>query len=895
MHMWKKAAVFFCCLCLTGTMDFQKNRLLMTEAKETAEQNGTDLKRQVEKLDRGCVALHTQDGIYLSWRFFGTDPAETSFEIYRDGNKITEEPVVSSTNYLDKAGTTDSVYKIHTLVDGKETEVSESIPVYADHYFDIPIQKPANGFLDDGTTYDYSAGDASCGDLDGDGEYEIVLKWDPSNTGDNMADGFRGNVYLDAYKLDGTFLWRIDLGRNIRAGQHYTPFLVYDFDGDGYAEVVCKTADATKDGVGGVIGDETADWRGPNGEIITGPEYLTLFDGQTGQSLDTVPYEVARGDVNDWGDDFGNRSERYLAAAAYLDGEKPSVVMCRGYYQRTTLSAWDIKDKKIIKRWIFDSNNEEYADYAGQGNHNLAVADADGDGYDEIIYGSCTIDHDGTGLYTTGLGHGDALSVGDFDPDREGLEVFQCHEHEPYGVSFRAAEDGKILFRHTAGGDTGRSIAGNFLPGNPGAEFAYSASDGIFNTKGDEIGKWSSITKWSQNFAVYWDGNLEREAMDRGVIDSYGGRILTTSGCRTINSTKANCCLSADILGDWREEVIYPLWDSSGLRVYMTGFPTEYRIATLMHDTQYRCQVASQNVGYNQPPNPSFFLGTGYDLPEQPSVVYPGEEQDIAGGDASGGDDAGNNASGGNTDGETGSGNSTADGSTAGENGTGSSAEDGNTVITGDLTDQNRTLEAISRKIFTADTDQKDIEGSSFALFHLKAAGKRNSVKLTWKKVPNVSGYQLYGAACGKKMKRLGDYDASVKCCNITKLAKAKYYKYMLTAYKTEAGKKICTAISPVVHVTTTGGSRYGNPTGIVYAKTKVNLKTGNSYQLKPKIRQNGKVKMHIAKIRYESSNFRIAKVSRQGKIRAIGTGTCYIYMYAQNGCYKSIKVRVKK
>lgn len=587
-------------------------------------------KRQVENLDRGVTAIKTDKGVYLSWRFLGTDDANTSFDIYRGDEKITSSPVTTSTNYLDISGTTESVYTIRTLQNGVETEQSDSVSVWQNNYLDIPIEKPEPGVTPDGKEYDYSPNDAACGDLDGDGEYEIILKWMPSNSGDNMPDGYRGNVYLDAYKMNGKKLWRIDLGVNIRAGAHYTPFLVYDFDGDGYAELVCKTADGTIDGVGTVIGERDKDWRSTAGVILEGPEYLTLFDGLTGKALNTITYEPGRGihgtegvlNKDYWGDDFGNRSERYLAGVAYLDGKTPSVLVSRGYYEDWGMAAYDIVEKKFQKRWFFDTAEEGNKKFAGQGNHNLAVADVDEDGYDEIVFGACTIDHDGTGLYSNELGHGDAIHVGDFDLDNQGLEIFSCFEHKPYGAGLRKAANGEFLFRYTADEDTGRAIAGNFSADNPGAEYSASLGDDLWDSKGKVIGTWSSITKWMQNFTIYWDGDLEQEVMERTMIDGYGkGRIFTGPNDVTyINGTKSNSSLTADLLGDWREEVIWPAKDGTFLRLYQTTFETEYRIATLMHDTQYRVQIATQNVGYNQPAHTSFFLGTGYPLPEQPKV-----------------------------------------------------------------------------------------------------------------------------------------------------------------------------------------------------------------------------------------------------------------------------------
>lgn len=583
--------------------------------------------RQAEYLDRGLVAVNTEEGVFLSWRFLGTDDENTAFNVYRDGKVITDKPVRDKTNYVDKEYTQGSKYYVEAVITDKngniiqsEADISKEVSPLEQNYFDIPLSKPEALTMPDKSTCTYTPNDASVGDLDGDGQYEIILKWDPSNAQDNSKDGYTGNVYIDAYKMDGTFLWRIDLGVNIRAGAHYTQFMVYDLDGDGRAEMVCKTADGTVDGKGNVIGDGTADYRSSAGRILEGPEYLTLFDGLTGEALDTIDYEPPRGNVRDWGDDYGNRVDRFLGAVAYLDGKKPSVIMCRGYYTRAVLAAYDVTDKKLVHRWTFDSNEKGNEKYAGQGNHNLAVADVDWDGYDEIVYGQCVINEDGTGLVSTGMGHGDAIHVGDFLPEREGLEVWGCLEASGGAMLWDGAT-GECILRIIASGDTGRAVAGNFIPGNNGSEFVSSANDNVYDAHGNILTGWSSFTKWSQNYAVYWDGDLEQETLDRNMIDKYkAGRLFNAQGVSYNNGTKANTSLTADILGDWREEIIFPTTDGSSLRVFTTTDETDYRIFTLMHDIQYRCQIAAQNVAYNQGAYTSFFLGTGYDLPSMPDI-----------------------------------------------------------------------------------------------------------------------------------------------------------------------------------------------------------------------------------------------------------------------------------
>jgi len=400
---------------------------------------------QIENIGRGVVAVVLQDsGVYISWRLLSSDPDSIKFNVYRGTAMINEEPIETSTNFIDSNGTFNDTYSVVPLVDGIEQEASNEVKPWDQNYTTIPLQRPAGGQTPDGVDYTYNANDASAADLDGDGEYELVIKWDPSNSKDNSQSGYTGNVYLDGLEMDGTLLWRIDLGQNIRAGAHYTQFMVYDLDGDGKAEVACKTADATIDGKGTGIGDINADYRNSSGYILSGPEYFTIFDGLTGEALATTNYLPARGNVGSWGDSYGNRLDRFLAGVAYLDGEHPSVVMCRGYYTRTVLVAWDWRDNQLTNRWIFDTNNG-YPTYTGQGNHQLSIADLDDDGNDEIIYGSMAVDDDGTGLWNSELGHGDALHVSDIDPNHAGLEIWGIHENAAVGSALLDGRTG-ILF-----------------------------------------------------------------------------------------------------------------------------------------------------------------------------------------------------------------------------------------------------------------------------------------------------------------------------------------------------------------------------------------------------------------------------------------------------------------
>ncbi|WP_275446245.1 rhamnogalacturonan lyase [Paenibacillus sp. ACRSA] len=583
--------------------------------------------RQMEFLDRGVVAVKTGNGVFVSWRLLGTEGSNVSFNVYRDGTKVNASPITNSTNLQDASGTNNSKYTVRAVVGGAEQAASKVASVWGNNYLTVPLSVPAGGTTPDGVAYTYSANDASAGDLDGDGEYELIVKWDPSNAKDNAHSGYTGEVFIDAYKLNGTRLWRISLGKNIRAGAHYTQFMVYDLDGDGKAEVAMKTADGTRDGVGTVIGDASKDYRNSSGYVLSGPEFLTVFNGQTGKALSTVNYEPARGSVSSWGDNYGNRVDRFLATIAYLDGERPSLVMARGYYTRTVLVAYNWRNGQLTKQWTFDSNTPGNSGYAGQGNHNLSVADVDNDGKDEIIYGAMAVDHDGKGLYTTRLHHGDAMHLSDLDPDRPGMEVFQVHETPSNaGIEFRDAGTGQLIWGIPTTKDIGRGMAADIDPRYRGAE--VWANGVLYTAKGQRIG---TTVPSSTNFGIWWDGDLLRELLDSNRIDKWdyvNGRtvnLLTASGASSNNGTKSTPNLQADLLGDWREEVVWRTNDSSALRIYTTTALTDKRIYTLMHDPVYRLGVAWQNVAYNQPPHTSFYLGEGMNPPPVPNIRIAGQ------------------------------------------------------------------------------------------------------------------------------------------------------------------------------------------------------------------------------------------------------------------------------
>ncbi len=573
-----------------------------------------------EKLDRGVVAIRQADGrAFISWRTLMTDPKGAAFDVYRNGQKLNQAPLTKGgTWFIDDNPTDEAVYEVRCEMEegrGKKEDISHLTSSISHQpsslfplpspigYLPIPLQKPDEM---------HTANDASVADVDGDGQYEIILKWDPWNAHDNSHDGMTGPTLLDCYRLNGERLWRIDLGQNIRSGAHYTPFIVYDLDGDGKAELMVKTADGTRDAKGTVIGDSLADYRNPAGRILTGPEYISVFNGLTGAVMDTKPYIPERGDVNNWGDNRGNRSERYLAAVGYFGGRTPSAVFCRGYYTRSVLAAWDWDGHELKQRWVFDTNDAPWASYAGQGNHNLRVADVDGDGWDEITYGSMAVDHDGKGLYNTGMGHGDAIHLIADHKDGQ-LYIWDCHENKRDGSDLRNAKTGEVVFQVKSSTDVGRAMAADIDPTNPGTEMWSIDSRGVRNMKGEVIDH-INPRGLSINFGIWWDGDLLRELLDRSAVSKYDWqsnsmKVLQRLDGQFNNGTKQNPCLSADILGDWREEVITRNRESTELRIYVSTIPTDYRINCLMQDIPYRLSVATENVGYNQPPETGFYLG----------------------------------------------------------------------------------------------------------------------------------------------------------------------------------------------------------------------------------------------------------------------------------------------
>ncbi|WP_269236298.1 rhamnogalacturonan lyase [Flavobacterium flavigenum] len=591
--------------------------------------------RQMENLDRGVIAIKDKGQFFISWRVLGTDSDDLAFNLYRKSGtqkaiKLNDKPITGATNFLDAKANEkeENTWFVKTVLKGNETDAKGSFTIPASsadkNYLSIAI-KPVEGYIPN---------DLSTGDLDGDEKYDLIVHMTGKGH-DNSHTGITDSPIFQAYTLEGKFLWQISLGKNIREGAHYTQFMVYDLDGDGIAELVCKTADGTTDSQGNVVGDASKDWvdrdpkSGTFGKILKGPEYLSVFDGRTGKLVTTTDYIPERGDLAGWGghggsggnDTKGNRIDRFTACVAYLDGIHPSVVMCRGYYGRTVLAAFDFKNKKLTSRWVFDSKDAENP-YSGMGNHGLTVADVDNDGKDEIVYGSMCVDDNGKGLYTTGFRHGDALHVSDLNPEVPGLEAFGIHEIENKttgpGVAVFSAADGKVLFTDSLNEDVGRGVADNIDPTRKGAQCWWSGSPFLYDMKGNKIGD----APKSINFLIYWDGDTSRELLNSNYIDKYGkGRLFTATGAVSNNGTKSTPALSADLIGDWREELILRSEDNTELRIYSTTIPTNVRQYTLMHDPQYRLSIAWQNVGYNQPPHTGFYLGSGMQPAPKPNIV----------------------------------------------------------------------------------------------------------------------------------------------------------------------------------------------------------------------------------------------------------------------------------
>ncbi len=597
--------------------------------------------RQAERLDRGAVALPTAGGRLVTWRALGRDAPGLQFHVERDGRRLTARPQ-ALTQFLDTETLPEGSapeYRVTPLSPEGGSAVASPALWLPAGWLRLPLQTPPPHVGADGVPVSYEANDGAPADLDGDGRYEIVLKWQPTNAKDNSQPGHTAPTLIDAYRLDGVRLWRIDLGPNVRSGAHYTPFAVFDFDGDGRAELMIRTADGTRDGQGRVLGQLGVDHRNERGYVLRGDEFLSVFEGRTGALLASARYTPPRGEVAAWGDTYGNRVDRFLAGVAYLDGRRPSAVFSRGYYTRAVIAAWDFRGGRLTQRWLHDSEasvpgsrDAAGRSAAGQGAHWFAVSDVDADGRDDIVYGAATIGSSGQLLYSTGLGHGDALHAGQLDPTRPGRQVFMVHEswksYGEHGIEMHDAATGALLWSapgHNT--DIGRGLCLDIDAAHAGVE-CWASVGGLYSARGQLI---SSAKPRAMNFGLWWDGDLLRETLDGVTVAKWqpatqqlqtllDGRSF---GAASNNGTKASPVFSADLLGDWREEVVWRSADHRALFIATTPHPTTHHFVTLMHDLQYRVQVAAQNAGYNQPPHPSFFLGAGMNPPARPALLLP--------------------------------------------------------------------------------------------------------------------------------------------------------------------------------------------------------------------------------------------------------------------------------
>ena len=632
----------------TIVCDDGDNLSLNASAETAAETQGLidarpDIQRQIPDMGRGLVAVKTDNGVFISWRWNGTESLDTKYNLYKNGEKLNNVPM-SLTNYTDNDGTANDKYSVSAVSGANEGERCAEVSVWGSGYFEIPLQRPENMPQTDGEPAgDFTPGDAAVADLDGDGQYEIVLKWN-ANVRDAGKAGYTSLCLIDAYELDGTQIWRINMGPNIRAGEHDTQFMVADFDNDGTAEMACRTADGTIAGDGTVIGDADAEWyKMHEGKNLDGPLYITVFKGGDGSIIDSQEFypqstgKYSNGEewgIDSWGDDWGNRSERYMGAVGTFDGVTTSFIQARGYYDRSCMAAYHLENGKIVMDWKFDSKESKYNDMSpsisGQGYHNMATADVDYDGFDEVIYGNLVLDNDGTPMYSTGMGHGDSMHVGDLVPSRPGLEVYTCHEWKgaDYGFDMRDARTGEFIYGIKTETDNGRACTADIDPRYDGEE-AWSAYGVLTAADGTVI---STHYSMPANFAIYWDGDIGREIEDGNAVYKWSvqgeevNAIFKAVGAHSINAAKSNPCIQADIFGDWREELIFPADDMEHLRIYTTTTPTSYRIPTLMSDSEYMNCAIWQNDCYNQTTHLDYYLGYGTKEIPVPQVYITNEQ-----------------------------------------------------------------------------------------------------------------------------------------------------------------------------------------------------------------------------------------------------------------------------
>ena len=635
-----KNALFFLAAILLLTVSCTDNQIQLNgdepEPTPPAERVEPPLKRALWASINGrkdaSYYPEYNNKILVSWRMFPTDDSSTGFDLYRkSGNeeevKLNEEPITLSTNFQDITAdrNKDNTYRL--CFAGSDETLDTYTITAAQASAGLPyISIPLAGTTGISSEYYYDANDASVGDLDGDGVYEIVLKRllrSSSSTEDEEDEsgavqmGPWHTTLLEAYKLDGSFLWRVALGPNVPVG-NLTSFAVYDFDGDGKCEIAVRTAEGTVFGDGTEIkdtdGDGKVDYRVEgSAHIHGGPEFLSVLDGMTGRELARTDY-IALGKSEDWGDNYYKRSASYRVGVGCFSGTTPSILICRGVYGKMVLEAWDFQGQELKKRWRFDTSDGVHGDYAGQGNHSLSVGDVDDDGGDEVVYGGCCIDHNGKGLWNSRHGHGDALHLGKFDPSRKGLQIWSCFEACPFkvGAALRDARTGETIWDFPYSGDMGRCLVADIDPDSPGCEMWWYKGN-AHSCTGADLGYGAGSSSMSYNMAVWFSNSLNRQLLDRSKIDAPKEKRVFTIyryEVTTINSSKSNPCFYADIWGDWREEIIQVTSDQTELRLFTTWYPTDYKFPYLMSDHVYEMSALNQNIGYNQPTQLGYYLGS---------------------------------------------------------------------------------------------------------------------------------------------------------------------------------------------------------------------------------------------------------------------------------------------